>query len=67
MSKMDKFFYFFHLENKLSKCHVNLYFLFYLVCSPKKSRMRPEAHVWYGRQASVVMLSLKLTITKKIV
>jgi hypothetical protein len=65
MSKLDRKKIFFRLENKLSKCHVKLYFLFHLVCSPKKSRMRPEAHVWFGRQASAVILPLKLTNTKK--
>jgi hypothetical protein len=65
MSKMDRKKIFFRPDNKLGRRHVNLYFLFYLVCSPEKSRMRPEAHVRFGSQASAVMLRLRLTNTKK--
>jgi hypothetical protein len=64
MSKMDRKKIFFHPDNKLGRRHVNLYFLFYLVCSPEKSCMRPEAHVRFGSQTSAVMLRLRLTNTK---
>jgi len=65
MSKMDKKKIFFRPDNKLSRRHVNLYFLFYLVYSPENSRMRPKAHVRFGSQAFVVMLRFRLTNTKK--
>jgi len=57
--------FFFRLDNKLGKHHVNIYFLFYLMCSPEKSHMRPEVHVQFGSQAFAVMLWLRLTNTKK--
>jgi hypothetical protein len=63
MSKMDRNFDFSRPYNKLGRCHVNLYFLFYLVCSPKKSHMRPEAHVQFRSQASAIMPRLRLTNT----
>jgi hypothetical protein len=59
MSKMDS------PDNKLGTRHVNLFFLFHLVCSLEKSRMRPEAHVRFGIQAFAVMLRLRITNTKK--
>jgi len=65
MNKMDRILFFFRPDNKLGRCHVNLYFLFYIVCSLEKSRMRLEAPVRFGSQASIIMLRLNLINTKK--
>jgi hypothetical protein len=58
MSKMES------PDNKLGRRHVNLYFLYHLVCFTEKSRVRPEAHVRFGSQAFAVSLRLGITNTK---